>query len=171
MNIPLEIKIGDRIAKVLLLKKENNGIRIQVDDSIYDLDIVKVGNGLYSILIGDESFNVELIQIKDKKNYFVKTLHKFYDIEIIDYESKYLKNRTRRGPEEHVEKLFSPLPGRVVKILVKVGDHLIAGQTAIVIESMKMYSEFKVNKDRVIKEILVHEGDTVDTNQTMILFE
>jgi len=36
---------------------------------------------------------------------------------------------------------------------------------------MKMESEYKVKKDRIVRQVLVKEGDTVDGNQTLIVVE
>jgi biotin carboxyl carrier protein len=61
------------------------------------------------------------------------------------------------------------MPGKVVKIPVKQGDMVTAGQTLIVVEAMKMQSEFKAAADRQVTDILVKEGDTVNANQLLII--
>ena len=63
------------------------------------------------------------------------------------------------------------MPGKVVKIMVKEGDEVSAGDTVIVIEAMKMQSNYKVNCDCIIKNILVNEGDTVNGDQTLITLD
>ena len=40
------------------------------------------------------------------------------------------------------------MPGKVVKMLVKPGDQVKAGQTLVVVEAMKMQSEYKAAADR-----------------------
>lgn len=63
------------------------------------------------------------------------------------------------------------MPGKVVKIPVQKGDHLQAGDIVIVLEAMKMQSNYKVNSECIVKDILVNEGDSVNGNQTLILLE
>ena len=63
------------------------------------------------------------------------------------------------------------MPGKVVKIPVQKGDHLQAGDIVIVLEAMKMQSNYKVNSECIVKDILVNEGDSVIGNQTLILLE
>jgi biotin carboxyl carrier protein len=63
------------------------------------------------------------------------------------------------------------MPGKVVKILVNEGDAVEAGTTVIIVSAMKMESEYKVKQDRVIKKILVKEGDTVAGDQPMVILE
>jgi biotin carboxyl carrier protein len=166
----LEIKIDDRTAEVELIKKEGNLVSIKVDDKLYDLDLLMVENGVYSIISNNKSYNVELIEKEDHRHFNVNTLYNSYDVEIIDAETKYKQGRTSAEVDD-IRKIASPMPGKVVKILVKVGDELKAGDTVIVVSAMKMESEYKVQKDRIVKEILVKEGDTVDGNQTLVVVE
>jgi biotin carboxyl carrier protein len=63
------------------------------------------------------------------------------------------------------------MPGKVVKIPVGIGDMVKPGEPVIIISAMKMESEYTVKKERVVKEILVKEGDTVAANQVMVILE
>ena len=63
------------------------------------------------------------------------------------------------------------MPGKVVKIPVKVGDRLEAGDIVAVIEAMKMQSNYKVNSECTVKEILVNEGDSVNSNQVIMTLD
>ena len=67
--------------------------------------------------------------------------------------------------------MVAPRPGKVVKILVKVGDRLEAGDIVAVIEAMKMQSNYKVNSECTVKEILVNEGDSVNSNQVIMTLD
>jgi biotin carboxyl carrier protein len=168
--MPLEIKINDRIAKVELQKHEGNIYEIVLDGRLYKLDALMVERGVYSVLHDNVSYNVELIEKNDHRHFNVNTYYHSYDVEIIDAEAKYKQNR---GSDEldDIRKIVSPMPGKVVKIPVKVGDSVNAGDTVIVVSAMKMESEYKVQKDRIVKEILVKEGDTVDGNQVLVVVE
>lgn len=164
-----EININDRNAQVEVLSRDGNKVRISIDGKKYDADILMVEEGVYSILIDNKSHNIELIRTNNK-NYIVNTYAKSYNIEIVDAESKYLKSRRRDdGHEETV--ISSPMPGKVVKILVKEGDQVKAGDTIVIVSAMKMESEYKVKKDRLIKEIKVKEGDTIQANQPLVVIE
>ena len=62
----------------------------------------------------------------------------------------------------------SPMPGKILRILVKEGEQVKTGQGLVVLEAMKMENEIPAPKDGVVKRILVKEGDTVDTGQPLI---
>ena len=166
----MEINIDDRNAQVKLLGHDGSIFKISVDGKVYDADIIMVERGVYSVLLKGKSYNVELIETGGPKSYHVNTLYHSYDIEVVDAESRYQKNRAQ--DDLHQEAIISsPMPGKVVKIPVKVGDNVKAGETVIIVSAMKMESEYKVKVDRVIKEIRVKEGDTVNADQPLIIIE
>jgi biotin carboxyl carrier protein len=167
----LEITIGKRTAKLELLSKDKSIHTFLVDGKEYVVDIVPFSKGTYSLLHNHRSFYIELIEGKDSKHYFVNTKNLSYELEVIDAESRYLKNKNKGAFDLSENTIISPMPGKVVKVLVKVGDKVQQGQNVIIVSAMKMESEYKVSKDGVVKEVLVKDGDTVDGNQTLIVIE
>lgn len=166
----LEICLDERTASVKLLERTGNRFLVAVDDKEYDARIIMVERGVYLLLMDGKSYNIELIEAGGPKKYYVNTYRYSYDAEVIDAESRYQKTRhSDHGDDDTV--MSSPMPGKVVKILVKVGDQVKAGDTIVVVSAMKMESEYKVKKDRVIKEIKVKEGDTVDAHQPLVIIE
>ena len=166
----LEIQTGDKIKKVELIGRKGSELKIKVDDKVYDADIIMVERGVYSILLEGRSYNVELIETTGPKQYQVNTLFYSFDAEVVDAETKYQKSRTKIDSlEDNI--ISSPMPGKVVRILVKPGEQVKAGDTVVIVSAMKMESEYKVKSDRLIKEIKVKEGDTVSANQPLIIIE
>ena len=166
-----EISLGKRVAKIEVLNRVGSKTLIAVDDNKYEVDIVMVEPGVYSILHNGNSYNVELIDTESSKKYNVNTWARSFDVEIIDAETKYLHNRLQGQEHEGENEISSPMPGKIVKIPVAVGDQVTSGQTLIVVEAMKMQSEFKAKADRVVKSIQVKEGDTVNAHQVMLILE
>jgi len=164
-----QIKINDEISDVKILSREGSIIEIAIDDRKYNVDIIEVEKGVYSILLDNTSFNIELTQ-NGLKKYDVNTLYNSFDIEIIDAETRYINSR-KSGEDEDADFISTPMPGKIVKILVEEGDIVKGGETVVVVSAMKMESEYKVVKDRRIKQVLVKEGDNIDGNQPLILLE
>ena len=167
----LEIKLGERTANVELISKDGNKVQVSIDNKLYEVDIVMVENGVYSIILGNKSYNIELVRDESGKKYMVNTPYNYFPLEIIDMQAKYLKNRMKDDIDNTQDRIFSPMPGKIIKIMVKKGEEVTAGQTLIIVEAMKMQSEYKVKRDSKIKDILVKEGDTVEGNQTLIVLE
>ena len=153
-----------------MISRKGSEYKLKVDEKLYDVDIIMVERGVYSILLDGRSYNVELMATDGPKNYQVNTLFYAFDAEVVDAERKYQKSRRKADDLEEVV-ISSPMPGKVVRILVKPGDQVKAGDTVVIVSAMKMESEYKVKNDRLIKEIKVREGDTVSANQPLIIIE
>jgi biotin carboxyl carrier protein len=65
----------------------------------------------------------------------------------------------------------SPMPGRVVKVLVTVGEEVAAGQAVAVVEAMKMENEVRAKKGGIVAKIPVKDGATVEGNAVLVAFE
>ena len=166
----MEIHIGNRVADVTLVSKEGNKVQLTIDGVPYDVDVVMAENGSCSILHNGKSYNAEVIRHEGGKKYNVNAHYQQYNIDVVDSQAKYL--RMRKGAEEkQQDKIVSPMPGKVVKIPVQVGDRLQAGDIVVVIEAMKMQSNYKVNSECTVKEILVKEGDSVNSNQVIMTLD
>ena len=156
----MEIHIGDRVAEVELVSKEDNKVVLTIDGKPFEADVVMAENGTCNILMDGRSANAQLIRKENGKSYKVNTHYSSFNVEIVDSQAKYLRMR-KKGEDEQNDRITSPMPGKVVKIPVTAGQEVKAGDTAIVIEAMKMQSNYKVTSDCRIKEILVQEGDNI----------
>lgn len=67
--------------------------------------------------------------------------------------------------------LFTQMPGKVVKILAKVGDVVEKGQTLLILEAMKMENEIKAGTSGVVKAIHVKAGDALENGILMMEVE
>ncbi len=166
----LDIALNDKVSQVELLEKEGHKVKLLLNGKEFELDAVMVERGVYSIIYKNKSYNVEIVETKNKQ-YTVDTLYNSVTAEVIDAESRYQKSRQNGSNSDDANFIFSPMPGKVVKILVNEGDEVVEGTTVIIISAMKMESEYKVKTDRVIKEIRVNEGDTIEANQPLIIVE
>jgi len=163
----LEVKVKDRKAKIEVLEQKGSVYRVKIDEKEYELDVEKVNDGIYSVIHNGHSVNMELTEGDAANKYTVSTGKENYDVKIIDAASRY-RNASGGDLEGGDRFISSPMPGKVVKILVAEGDAVKKGETVIVISAMKMESEYKSLFDGVIKKVLVSEGDTTEANASLI---
>ncbi len=166
-----EINIDGRTANVTELKRNGNLLTVQVDDDVYEIDALKVGEGIYSIIYKGRSYNIEMIENGSPRHYTVNSFHNIYEVEVIDAQTRYRLSRSKGDSADSGNTIISPMPGKVVKIPVKVGETVEAGQTLIIVSAMKMESEFKAKKAGTVKSIHVAEGDTIDANKVLVVVE
>jgi len=62
----------------------------------------------------------------------------------------------------------SPMPGRVVKVLVAKGDSVAVGQGLVVLEAMKMENEVKARAAGTVLAVHVAAGDTVEGSAKLL---
>ena len=163
-----EIKLEHRTAQIELLNRAGSKVLLAVDDRKYELDIVMVEKCVYSILYHGHSYNVELIEGESSKEYIVNTFARSFIAEIIDAETRYQQNRKLGTKAEGDNNISSPMPGKIVKLLVQGGDQGQEGQTLLVMEAMKMQNELKTSTTGTVKTVHVQEGATVETGTALI---
>ncbi len=66
--------------------------------------------------------------------------------------------------------LNSLMPGTVLKILVKPGQQVAAGDVLLVLEAMKMENEIRSDRSGTIGSINVSEGQQVQTGEPLVSF-
>ena len=64
--------------------------------------------------------------------------------------------------------LLCPMPGKLIKVLVKEGDTIEEGQALCVVEAMKMENTLLAEKKCIINKINFREGDTVSVDETIM---
>jgi propionyl-CoA carboxylase alpha chain len=67
--------------------------------------------------------------------------------------------------------LLSPMPGLLVKLAVKVGDQVKAGEELAVVEAMKMENSLRAIQDGIVAKISAETGDSLMVDQTILEFE
>lgn len=167
----MEVLVNEQLYQVEILESSGNMLKVNLNGTSFEFNVTKVENGIYSFLHNGRSYDMEVVSSGNKKKYSVGHRCLLYEVEIIDPESKYQKNRKKGQIEEDQNSIASPMPGKVVKIPVEIGEEVVPGQTLIIISAMKMESEYKAKRPGTVKDILTKEGETVEGNQSLILIE
>lgn len=121
----------------------------------------------YSVLVNGNSYNVQVAK-GESKFAGVKSVTQTPS-QSKPAEAPKSENKTVSSGDSN--EVLATLPSNVFKILVKVGDKVSKGQNVVILEAMKMEINIESPKDGVIKEILVNQGDTVDSNQVLAIVE
>jgi biotin carboxyl carrier protein len=74
----------------------------------------------------------------------------------------------RRSRGLAAAEILAPMPGKVLKVLVRDGDLVEAGQALVVIEAMKMETTLAAESAAIVKRVRVEEGQTVDHGAVLI---
>lgn len=158
----------------------NNNFEIHRSDNSWRL------NGIdYSISVSDKSDNIIMLKAPDgtiteatlqgidteKKQVKLLLHQKELVIDILEpVDQTMLSLGIDTKKLQRAKNIKAPMPGLILKTLVKEGQTVKAGDPLFILEAMKMENIFKAPDDVTIKNILIQEGETVDKNQELIVF-
>jgi acetyl/propionyl-CoA carboxylase alpha subunit len=133
------------------------------------IDVRKTPRTIYSLLIDGRQFEGSVDE-RDDGTFDVHVGSGAFEFSVVDERRKLLV-----GTGAHVQAgkqtLRAQMPGKIVKILVAVGDRVEAEQGLMVIEAMKMENELRSPIQGVVTEIGVAEGEAVETRALLIVIE
>ena len=69
------------------------------------------------------------------------------------------------------QRVLAPMPGRVMRVLVAVGDEVQLRQPVVVVEAMKMENELRSPKAGRVRDIAVSEGASVEAGRVLVIIE
>jgi biotin carboxyl carrier protein len=81
------------------------------------------------------------------------------------------KNQGHGGHAAGPQRLTAPMPGKVVRLLVKAGEEVKARQGLVVVEAMKMENELRAARDGRVRDVAVTEGQSVDAGALLLIVE
>jgi len=140
---------------------------ICIDGEAVDADLQQsIDPSLYSLILGHRSYElrVELVE----GNYRAQLHGVTYDVVVEDERTRLLAGVKAIGGQAGEAVVKSPMPGIVIDISVKVGDAVEAGQTLVVVESMKMHNEFRAPRAGTVKAIRTEVGTEVKQNTILM---
>lgn len=136
-------------------------------------DIVRIDDRTFHVIHNGKSYNAELVSInRDDKTCTVKVGANIYSMQMTDRYDELLHQLGMDNLKTNkISDVKSPMPGLVIRILVTEGDQVEKGGNLFVLEAMKMENIIKSSSDVKIKSVKVKEGDKVEKNQVVMVFE
>ncbi len=130
-------------------------------------DIVEVEPGVYSILRDGRVDEVRIV--RSRAGYTASIGGRTLELEVIDPRDR--RSSAAAGGGEGRQRIVAPMPGKVVRVLVALGDPVRAGQGVVVVEAMKMQNEMKAPKDGTVVELGVVPDGTVAAGDVLAIVE
>ena len=161
-----EVKIDGRQVAIALEERDGR-VAATIEGRACEVKVVQPEQGVYLIFHGDDVYETRVWAV-ERNRLQVKLRGRLFDVDIID-------RKQRRSAVEHAaegrQNLTSPMPGKVVRVLLASGNEVEAGQGVVVVEAMKMQNEIKSPKQGRVVEVRVKEGETVKANQVLAVVE
>jgi len=137
--------------------------RFRFDGADREALVVSPEAGVYSILIDGRSYEAFVEETPTGLAVSVNG-HRF-EIDVRDPREWSRKMAGQGG--EAAQTIVSPMPGKVVRVLVTAGEQVVAGQGIVVVEAMKMQNEMKANRAGTVQTLPAKEGATVMAGEVL----
>jgi biotin carboxyl carrier protein len=139
----------------------------RLDGREVEVDAVLARPDVLSLRIGDRVYEVKCEHVAGETHLWVGSVR--FAAEVRDPRS--LRGRVRAVDDHGPRKLTAPMPGKIVRVLVRQGDEVEAGAGMLVVEAMKMQNEIKSPKKGTVHRILVDEGAAVNAGDVLAIVE
>jgi biotin carboxyl carrier protein len=141
---------------------------ITVNGEKYAIDFQQIAEGgILSLLLNNRS--LEGIVEERGTSWEVLIHGELYNVQVQD-ERAYRLAKARGGTTTVTGEVTiqSPMPGLIVSVPISEGAAVTAGQTVVILESMKMENELRSPRDGVIMRVSVQPGASVEKGQTLV---
>ena len=171
MTFELDTNSGRRSIE---LRRRDSAWEIILDGRILTVDVTAVG-GRWSLLLGPmpdggrpmRSYEIA-VERRGNGERIVHVDGVAVSVSIVDPRARLSQRRGAAVSDAGPRSIVSPMPGRIVKVLVREGDTVQAEQGLVVVEAMKMENELRAPRAGQVTAVKVVEGVSVDANAVLV---
>jgi biotin carboxyl carrier protein len=154
--------------RAVSLEKTTNGWKVACDGAEFEVSSEKLGRGRFSIMAGARPYRVFTVEGNGAMYVFVAG-HQFVFTEPGTTGAR--RGAASAAVVDGILSIAAPMPGEVVKITVKKGQEVSAGDVVAIVEAMKMEHELTTTVNGIVKAVHVEAGDQVDNAQVLVEIE
>jgi biotin carboxyl carrier protein len=161
---------GGRREEVVEVRRSAPGVyEVRLRGKVHVVDAHPHDRGSLSLLVDTASYSAMVDWRGTKVS--VRLRHASFAMEIFDEKRLRLERAAAGFAAGGRQPVDAPMPGRIVKVLCRLGDEVKAGQGLVVLEAMKMENELRSPKDGRVVELHVQEGQAVEGNAKLCAVE
>jgi biotin carboxyl carrier protein len=165
--VDLQFNIDQEIYKIEIDFKDGK-YSVKLGDKQYTVDSQPISENCLSLLIDGKAYTAFIAEDQGKKYISIQSEQFCVEEAKTQTEARSIaESATMKG----VPTISSPMPGKVVKILVGEGDKVEKGQGLVIVEAMKMENEIRSLSAGIVKKINFKEGNLVDAAVPIIELE
>jgi pyruvate carboxylase subunit B len=150
-----------------------DGAAVTVDGTTVDAHLRELeGTPVRLVSVGDAVHRVVVRRGESRGRYVLWIDGYRYDVEALDERTRAIRELSgaaaaASGPAP----LRAPMPGLVVRVSVKPGDRVEAGQGLVVMEAMKMENELRSSAAGTVRAVHAQPGGAVDKGALLVELE
>jgi biotin carboxyl carrier protein len=165
-----EVEVGGRRRQVVV-SRTGDGFAVTVDGHTRHVDVARIGAHTLSLIV-DSVWPVDASITSDQARGQLTVHVAGVAVPVaLNGRRRYGRKDDRAGAGSGPQRLAAPMPGKVVRVPVAVGESVRARQPVMVVEAMKMENELRASRDGTVAEIHVHEGMSVEAGALLIVIQ
>lgn len=168
-----EIDIAGRTRTVAVERTAPGRYRVSVDGAVHDVDAVRVGAFGISLLIdGSDAVSRDVtVAPGSARGELLVSLEGRTVAASVNGRRTGRAGADAPGQAHGDVTVTAPMPGRVLRVLVAVGDEVAAKQGLVVVEAMKMENELRSPRAGRVKDVAVTPGTSVEAGRALVIIE
>ena len=139
----------------------------RLDGREVEVDAVLARPDVLSLRIGNQAYEVKCERVAGDMHLWVGSARFAADVR----DPRSLRGRIPALDDHGPKKLSAPMPGKIVRVLVRPGDEVEAGAGVVVVEAMKMQNEIKSPKAGRVVEVKTKADATVAAGEVLLVIE
>jgi biotin carboxyl carrier protein len=172
MTCDLETRSGRRTIEV---RRRGSEWEMTLDGRILKVNVTAIG-GRWSLLLrpADAAHSRSYEVAIDRRSNGERLVHingLAVPVSIVDPREQLVRRRGAAAADSGPGSIVSPMPGRIVKVLVREGDTVAGHQGLVVVEAMKMENELRAPRPGRVTAVTVVEGMSVEGGAVLIVLE
>jgi biotin carboxyl carrier protein len=159
--------VGDATFVVEIEEEPSGGLRVRVDGDPVGVDARLPASGAGSLLLDGVSYAVDLSG--DRGAPCVVVDGEALEVHVTDGARR--RSGDAAAASHGGQRLLAPMPGKVVAVLVEIGQRVERGAGLVVLEAMKMENEFRATGGGVVSAIHVAPGQAVSAGDLLLVVD
>jgi len=143
--------------------------KVSVNGNIYEVDYNVGGDTIHSIIMNNKSHGVQITSLGNS-DYEVKNKGDYFQVSVVD-ELKKMRMARSKSAVIGRQVIMAQMPGVILKVYVKPGDEVKAGDPLCVLVAMKMENEIRSPIDGTVKEVYIKDTDKMTVGDKMLVVE
>jgi biotin carboxyl carrier protein len=164
--VQYEVEINGRLRQVQI-HRVGGHFEVDLDGVKRSIDAVSIDAHTLSLLDGGTSHEIRLTQ--DPAGPLTVTVDALPVAVVLNGRRRWGRKDDTAKAGSGSQRLTAPMPGKIVRVLVNVGDPVEPRQSLAVIEAMKMENELRAMRKGRVTEVHAREGQSVDAGELLLV--